>query len=201
MNIIIREVQGKGKTAGMVFFVNRLVTLLPEIYTWDNVHPNIHIDMCPNYYTNEQIRKKILQVYGRHIDGGERGEHTKQIIVVDEIDGLYSHLSYQDKQMQKELLGLYQDEKMHNVFICTKHDQETGVNKIIRDFTEIIIFPEIEKSGSNQGCLWRNLPIPNVGGDKLTLHLLDRRFKTKADIEFQPFSWVFDKYKRWEAVE
>jgi hypothetical protein len=161
-NICIRGVQNSGKTLSMVKFVNRLVSKFG--YYWDDVTGNIHMwikkpvyridgqithgtpppgadvirEGIPipgyTYMDNDKIKKYVRKVYRK-----SKGKMRRKIIIIDEIDQCYSHLdSMVDTEAKEDLLTLWQDKKLENYFIYTKHIG-LGCNKIIRSATEVSI--------------------------------------------------------------
>lgn len=167
-NVCIRGVQNSGKTALMVKFVNRLIWRWG--YYWDNTTGNIHmwarkpvyrIDgfikhgtpppgaevlragiPIPgySYMDNDHLKKYVRKVYRK-----SKGLIRRKIILIDEIDQCYSHLdSVLDSEAREDLLTLWQDKKMENFFIYTKHIG-LGCNKLIRSATEVSIRPYFDR--------------------------------------------------------
>lgn len=138
-NIEISGIQDTGKTLSMVALANHFY--YEKGYPGENFIGNVKINNIPGYkfVSNQKIREWIDRIYHSEI-----GDWTDMVILVDEIDGLYSHRDVNDKKMNDEIKGLYQDIKLGNYFIYTDH-QGLSVNKLVRDVTEITIMPDYDR--------------------------------------------------------
>jgi hypothetical protein len=205
-NVCVRGVQNSGKTALMVKFVNRLIWQFD--YTWDDTCGNIHMwvkkpvyrldgkikhgtvpagaevlrEGIPipgyTYMDNEHLRKYIRKVYRK-----SRGLMRRKIIMLDEIDQCYSHLeSVIDNEARDDLLTLWQDKKLENYFIYTKHIG-LGVNKIIRSATEVSIKPYFDRRF-----------------DTLYGMVIDGFTMSNKLLTFKHASDCFPHYDRWEYI-
>lgn len=164
-----------GKTLTMVAFFMRLCIL--HGYKPEEACGNLRLNIDGyTYMPNPELRKYIHQIYRV-----EREDTWHRIILVDEIDGLYSHLDWMDKTQQADLKFLWQDFKKMNYMIWTKH-RGIGINKIIRDATIAAMKPYMDRE-----------------------HDIMRVAIGNADIE-QKFLWTFkpsnfyDLYNRAEVV-
>jgi hypothetical protein len=175
--------QGQGKNLAMVGMTAYFVTNFPDIYSYDRVYANFHT-LFPgaHYLTNKEMKVFIRKVFASVENGGEMssGEYDNIIILVDEIDGLYPQWGHGDKECQRDLSGVYQDEKMHIQMFCSTHREE-NYNKIIRDAS--LIYTKVKL---------------NKATDTLTVHFIDERFRGKSDINFCPASALYPIYEREE---
>jgi hypothetical protein len=205
-NVCIRGIQNSGKGILQVKFVNRLIWRYG--YDWAEVYSNFHWWVkkpifvingvvkhgspppgariiregipIPGYHylDNEHMRKWVRKVYRK-----SRGLIRHIIIVIDEIDQVYSHLeSMIDAEAREDLLTLFQDKKLEIFFIYTKH-QGLGVNKIIRSATEISMKPYFDRRF-----------------DTLYGLVIDGFTMSKRVLVFRHASDAFPHYDRWEYI-
>lgn len=174
-NIELRGLQDDGKTLGMVVMTIRLIKCMG--YLGEEIIGNLHLNIPgTRYKDNEHIKKWIRKVYRE-----SRGEIKHQIILVDEIDGIYSHLDA-SKETREDLLGLWQDMKLQNFLIYTKHVGK-GVNKLVRNATEISIRPSFDRER-----------------DTLYLDMINGFIQREYTLPVHPASYYFQFYSRDEPV-
>jgi hypothetical protein len=191
-NVCFRGLPGTGKTKGMVALCFDLVE--NHGYRWENVKGNLSIFAdrgrgvypdfkgslpMPGYtrLTNLGIKHWIRKVYRK-----SRGKLTRQIIMVDEIDQVYSHkLGYNDEAIE-DILTLWQDQKLENWFLYTKHIGR-GCNILIRQATEISI-----------------KPFKDDVHDALYLRVIDGRVQQEKIKQIFNASRYNKNYWRWEPV-
>lgn len=91
-----------------------------------------------HYLTNPQMRlyvKKMVQCGLRH-----------KIIIIDEIDRVFPHRFWHDREQTETLLGLWQDEKLFNYILASCH-LGLAVDSTIRESTQVEVIPEVVIKG------------------------------------------------------
>jgi hypothetical protein len=154
-NYCFRGLPSTGKTLGMVGFIWRLIYIYG--YKWSDVVTNFHLflnrgkgtyengfegSVEPEGYRhmdNEHIKLWVRKVYRK-----SKGKITRQIIAIDEIDQVYSHKFPYSDESTSDILTLWQDQKLENFFLYTKHVGR-GCNILIRQATEVSIRPMLIK--------------------------------------------------------
>lgn len=206
-NVCIRGTQGSGKGVLAFLLIDRLISHYN--YFWDDLTANYHFwERKPVYRFDGRIKHgtpplgadilragvKIpgycykgntdMRAFIRKVYRKSHGTYKRQIIAVDEIDQVYSHLdSMVDKEAQEDLLTLFQDKKLENYFIYTKHVGR-GVNRLIRSATEISIKPYFDRRF-----------------DTLYGFVIDGFEMRSKLMIFHHASRAFPHYDRWEYIE
>lgn len=152
MIILIKAKQRKGKTTVAVAIVYWLVNILKLImrqrlesvrtllpaniesigYKTSEIHSNIRLYQPDGtelkeyhyYATPNEMRAFVRRMIAEKI------RHI--ILLIDEIDAVFSHRFWQKQEQQETLIGLWRDEKAFNVIIGTCH-VGASVDLIIRE--------------------------------------------------------------------
>jgi hypothetical protein len=130
------------------------------------------------YMNNDKIKKFIRKVYRT-----SHGAIRHQIIAIDEIDQCYSHkFSSSDNEAIEDLLTLWQDKKLENFLLYTKHIGY-GCNILIRQATEVSIKPFYDRRH-----------------DTLYLNVIDGFDMQVKWLTFEHISRLYPFYDRWEYI-
>lgn len=78
-----------------------------------------------------------------------------RIILIDEIDRVFPHRFWQDREQTETLLGLWQDEKLFNYIIGTAH-LGLGIDKQIRESMQVEVITDIGIKGKTVNCTVMN---------------------------------------------
>lgn len=178
-------VQGCGKNVCMSVMADFWVRNCPEVYSYDRIYSNYTLAYPGSHYLkNRDMKAQLRRMFAKPEDGGEMatGKWDNIIVLIDEIDGLYPQWGHGDAEARKDLSGAYQDEKMHVQMYCTTH-KPNNFNKILRDASEVICLPELDKYK-----------------DILNVKFIDGRYKIIRYLGVHPASAYFGVYRRDEKV-
>ncbi len=92
-----------------------------------------------HYLTNINMRKFM----GNVVKNGLK----HKIILIDEIDRVFSHRFWHDREQTESLLGLWQDEKLFNYIIGTAHIGK-AIDTLIRESMQVEIITQSEQKGA-----------------------------------------------------
>jgi len=141
MIILVKGRQRTGKTTVVIGI--GLYLVLECGYSTSDIVSNIRLyhedgtELKEYYYlTNKQMKLYVKIMV-------EKGLKHK-IIIIDEIDRVFSHRFWSNKEQAEALLGLWQDEKLFNWIIGTAH-LGRSVDNLIRESCQIEIIAEIDK--------------------------------------------------------
>ena len=109
-------------------------------------------------------------------------EHRNEIIILDEVDTLFSHRFWQQREQAEKILDSFQDEKLNLLIISTSH-QGKGFDLLLRDACRLIMMPHIDKHSG----------ITNV-----TFGYTDQPLKGQFQIYVAD---IFPNYERWSVVK
>jgi hypothetical protein len=123
-----------GKTISMMGLVRYLVE--ERNFRGDHIFGNFWFDE-PGYHglLNDDLCRLMRRIFNTEV-----GKWRKIIILIMEADSLYSHKDSGDKEAFEDLKGLSQAMKLNTWVIYEMHEG-LGVNKYLRDKTEISIKP------------------------------------------------------------
>jgi len=109
-------------------------------------------------------------------------ESYHKILFLDEADSYLGHRDWEDKKQYKRLKGLWQDQKRFNWCYWTSH-VGNGVDKMLREMTEIILMPKYYKAL-----------------DASLTGFINKMDMEDGQIWFPNISYIFDKYSRHAPV-
>lgn len=119
--------------------------------------------------------KQMLQFFTAMVTKGLK----HRIIFVDEIDRVFPHRFWQDREQTEALLGLWQDEKLFNYIIGTAH-LGLGIDKTIRESMQIEIITEKGVKGKTA-----NLTVLNA----LDMEIFDDSMENVEFVQRLFYSW------------
>lgn len=174
MNIGIRGMQSKGKTALMVAVIREL--LMFGGYSPDDVAVNFLLRIEGTHsLTNNQMRQLVHKMVTRGL--------RHKIIGITEIDRLFPARFWQQKEQTEALVGLWQDEKLFNYILWDAHIG-SGVDLMLRETMQQELLPEINKPA-----------------DLIRFVVVDTlEFKTHREVCRNISTEIFPYYDRWEAI-
>jgi hypothetical protein len=131
--MIVQIVAGQRKGKGIVG-----VGIILWLMAYGGYSPN---DVCGNQsifiegyrkFNNEQLLSLLHVMVEKHVRG--------KIVYISEADRAFPPRFWQDRKQTHALIGLQQDEKLHNWFIYDTHMR--GVDVLLADAAQIEIVPE-----------------------------------------------------------
>lgn len=137
---MIAIVKGRQRIGKTTIAVGIAVVLVRDFgYSVTDIVSNLHLykpdgrELSGYHYLNI----KGMRAYVRSmVDKGLK----HRIIIVDEIDRVFSHRFWQKTEQSESLLGLWQDEKLYNWIIGTAHIGKS-VDVLIRECMQLEIIP------------------------------------------------------------
>lgn len=163
----------KGKS--LVLIPSLVYLVLYCGYKLGDVHANFDIYLDGVHrHDNVSIRNFVRLVCSKHLSG--------KIILIDEANGVWSHRSYDSKSQQEDLRGIWQMTKLGNWLFYTNH-LGRGVDKNLRDATQIILIPKYNEKLDTVDC-------DIINGEDLNFPF--RQFMDVSD--------YFDVYDRWQPI-
>jgi hypothetical protein len=111
-----------------------------------------------------------------------REEHRNEIIILDEVDTIFSHRFWQNRQQSERILDAFQDEKLNLLIISTSH-QGKGFDLILRDACRLIFVTDYSHF---------------TGLTKVTFGYTDCDLKGEFTVDVRA---IFPHYHRWSVVK
>lgn len=172
----VTEVTNSADKGKSLILIPTTVYLLVECgYKLENVHANFDIYLDGVWrHDNDSIRQYVRDMCRKH--------YREKIILVDEANGVWGHRDYDTKEQKEDLKGIWQTTKLGNWLIYTNHLGK-GVDKNLRDATQIIVAPEYDEVNDTVEC-------KIVNGIYLTFPIRT----------FQHVSDYFNIYDRWQPL-
>lgn len=112
-----------------------------------------------------------------------RDKWRHKIILLDEVDRVFPHRFWQDKQQTQALLGLWQDVKLFNFVMWTAH-LGGAVDVLLRECTQSIVMPKYNKER-----------------DESRIEIIDNWNLRTRSATVCCLSRVFSWYDRWAVVD
>lgn len=136
MNIVLKALQGQGKTASQMFLMMQMWEKFG--YRPEDTVGNVKVNFEGyTYLDNEELRDFVATMVTKR--------RMKKVILIDEMDRVFpSRLFGKDKQTDA-VLNLWQDEKMFNVIIGATH-LGTSIDAIIRMATHVTMIPRYNRA-------------------------------------------------------
>lgn len=110
-------------------------------------------------------------------------EHRNEIILLDEVDTVFSHRFWQKGQQSEQLLDAFQDEKLNLLIISTSH-MGRGFDLLLRDACRLIMIPTMNKLTGLTTVTWGYTDNPAYRG--------------RFTVDVRP---IFPHYERWSVVK
>lgn len=157
------------------------------------VRTTLRLLSCHGYEPWEVVSNVKLNIQGTHFVASAqlveymmdmvKHKSRHKILILDEVDRIFPHRFWHDKEQTEALLGLWQDVKLFHWILWTAH-LGGAVDLLIRQCTQVEVIPKIIK------------PL-----DMTTAFILDCVNLTTAQVNFWNISAVFKMYDRWATVD
>lgn len=135
MIVGFKAAQDKGKTSLMVLTCLELVAL--HGYWGDECYGNLVVRI-PGF--NAKSSAELVETMKVMVK--ERWRH--KVLLLDEVDRVFPHRFWQDKEQTRALLGLWQDVKLFNWVLWTAH-LGGAVDILLRECTQTVVIPVYHK--------------------------------------------------------
>lgn len=171
MYIDITGFQDSGKTSLAVWLAIRYSQLTRKVIG-DVIFHNL-----PN--TTSLSKQDLRDYFGSLVIE----EHRNEIIIVDEVDRVFSHRAWHQRSQFETLLDAFQDEKLNLLIISTSH-QGRGFDLLLRDACRLIMIPQYNKQTGITAVTWGYTDNPTLRG--------------RFSVDVRP---IFPHYERWSVVK
>lgn len=170
----IKAAQDQGKTSLMVSIMLYLVK--HGGYLASECFGNLVVRI-PGY--NALSSDALVAYLGEMVEK----KYRHKIILLDEVDRIFSHRFWNDRKQTESLLGLWQDMKLFNTILWTAH-LGNAVDVLLRETTQIELIPRYIKEE-----------------DRTVIGIISNLDMITAVADMYRTSKVFPFYDRWATVD